>query len=138
MNYNQLRLSQLKCWQQALPHLHGSFPCPCAAVSPMGTKANYKSKGIQNYLRWRWMTVTCPTLPLPCGESTPQEGEAFHSLTSLFVWSVLPNPSLVYYESTEGERFRRLGKDAGLLLLPLPFTSLPSYSNFLSFSDFQL
>lgn len=67
------------------------FPCPCISVSSEEAKANYKSNEIQNYLRWRWMTVTRPTLfPVQWTEQSTG-GDAFNSLTSLlfglFSWS---------------------------------------------------
>lgn len=67
------------------------IPCLCISVSSKETKANYKSKEIQNYLRWWWMTGTCPALFLVRWRKQSSGGDAFNSLTALlfglFYWT---------------------------------------------------
>lgn len=89
----------------------------------------------KNYLRWWWMTVTCPALFLDRWRKQSSGGDAFNSLTALlfglFYWTQVGSTA----NETEKELFE---EQVRFKYASFPFSlySLPSYSNFLNSSDF--
>lgn len=110
------------------------FSCPCISVNSKETKANFKSNEIQNYLRWWWMTVTCPTLFPARWRKQSSGGDALNSLTSLlfglFYWTQVGSTANEIEKEFFGGQVKT--QVCFFSLLPLFFI----FSNFLNSSDF--